>query len=102
MLLRVINERLKVLLDTNDNPPELDALFRLRAALVWWVQGLLEPGDVSLRSYLPALVDQEVVTVLRESGFWQWGAIPLRVGRSRPAAAPPTPGRVPETPAPHE
>lgn len=81
-MLTVINERLKELLDTNDNPPELDALFRLRATLVWWKKGLLEPGDWSLRSFLPGLVNQEVMAAVRESGFWKPAMEPIRVRRS--------------------
>jgi hypothetical protein len=90
-MLKEINARLKDLLDGDNNPPELTALFHLRGALIWWKQGLLEPGDWSLRSYLPALVWPDVVAALRESGFWQegMGTIPLEVsGRSRRAAAP--------------
>lgn len=91
MLLDVVNDRLKSLLHGDSNPPELTALFHLRGALIWWQQGLLKPGDWSLRSYLPALIWPEVVAALRESGFWHdgMGAIPLEVtGRSRRAAAP--------------
>lgn len=98
-MLAVINDRLKELLDTNDNPPELDALFRLRAALVWWMKGLIEPGDWSLRNYTAALVYPDVVTVLREAGFWkESGVIPLQVaGRSQPGAVPGSPRRAAKT-----
>lgn len=98
-MLGAINARLHELLEGDNNPPELAALVHLRGTLIWWKQGLIEPGDWSLRSFLPALVSPAVVASLRDIGFWKPDESATRpLARIRQEALPHRPEATPPAP----